>query len=454
MSHYVLLALGVVAVAACSSDNNNHTTGPAATGNLLVTVTTPAGVTPAITVAGPNAYSATIAATDTLKTLKLGSYTIVGDTVSIPDSVIGAVINTGAVSGSPATVAANATAQASVTYAQTGSVGGLWVAVNSGTSVSGFASSQLRASSAPAPADTIGGFVNSAGVAVDGAGNLWVSSFGIKTLEMYTPTQQSGGGTPTPAVQITSQSLLDPEEMAFDANGTLWVVDRLAGLVGFTKNQLTATGTVTAAITVTLPVGGAANAMAFDAEGNAWIAELSDGNLLEFTASQLASSGAPTPATVITPANPAMLEMGGLAFDASGNLWLVSEGYAFAYTPAQLGSSGTVAPQTAINLPANTIGFGVAFDKRGTLWVADVHNSAIYGYLASQLATSGAPAPTVVLSNNATNAIFGPEQLAFNASAPAAAPVAPSRVTRPLGAAALGAPRRVSVRNANAPRAR
>ena len=380
---------------------------PPTAGKLVVTVTAPSGVTPAVVVSGPNGYTITLAATDTLENLTAGSYTIVADTFAVPDSVIGEIASIGAVTGSPATVAANMTATASITYGQTVRRGGIWIANGFGTSISGFSSADLRASGTPTPADTIGGIPNSWGVAIDASGNLWVASMASHTLRMYTVAQRVGGASPTtPAIEITSPSLGEPRTLAFDANGTLWVADVANGLIGFTKDKLATTGTVTA--TYTVPDTGAdpgVQAIAFDAHGTAWVAGTMA--IAAYAPAQLTASGSPTPQTII----PGIFYS--LAFDTSGNLWAGGFGSVFEF-PA-----GTTASTIQLVTPAGDARIlGLGFDHRGTLWVVQAEGnaeSALLGYPAPQLLTSSSLPSTVVAL---VQSIICPGQLAFDPFGP------------------------------------
>ena len=92
-----VLALCVVA-AACSSSKG---TAPTPTGIMTVTVTTANGATPSVVISGPNGYTKTITSTQTITGLALGSYVIGADSVVTPDSVVGSIVDTGVVTGSP-----------------------------------------------------------------------------------------------------------------------------------------------------------------------------------------------------------------------------------------------------------------------------------------------------------------------------------------------------------------
>ncbi len=407
MRHELLLTLALIACGrTTTAPKSPAPNNPPPTGNLVVAVAAPNGVTPAIVVSGPNGYTMTLAGVDTLKNLAPGTYTIVADTFAVADSVVGGIISVGTVVGSPASVVGTATVTVSVTYGQTTRRGGVWVANNFSTPLTEIAATDLRASALPTPADTIGGIPNSSGVAMDASGNLWVASSASDTLRMYTIAQRVSGGAPTPAVQITSPSLSKPQQLAFDANGTLWVADVANGLVGFTKDKLTATGTVTATYTIAdTNANAGAQAVAFDAHGNAWVA--SAVAISAYTPAQLTASGSPSPQTVI-PGN-----FYSLAFDTSGNLWVGSFGSVSEYP------TGTTTSTIGITVPAtDSRVLGLAFDHRGTLWVVQAEGnaeSALIGYPAALLWSNNSQPGIVVALNRS---IVCPGQLVLDPFAP------------------------------------
>ena len=65
------------------------------------------------------------------------------------------------------------------------------------------------------------------------------------------------------------------------------------------------------------------------------------------------------------------------------------------YTPAQLASSGSPAPHVVLSVPANPT--AVAFDASGNLWVT-FQNQGIAGFAPSQLLASAInPEPKALL---------------------------------------------------------
>lgn len=412
LSRRVPAVLSLCAVAAACSSKS---TAPTPTGSMTVTITGASGAA-AVVIQGPNGYSKTLSSTQTLTGLALGNYVIAADSAVVPDSVVGSIIDTGAVTGSPASITANATTAVGVKYAMKYRVGGMWIANNSNGWLPDLSADQLRAGGTIVAAETLQTQVPSggpAGLAVDANGTMWESEFRSTTLQGWTPADRNGHAANATFV-ITSASLSDPECITFDAHGNLWVADNGAGLVEFTPSQLASSGTPTA--TVVIAPGSVmreAEAIAFDANGNAWVADRGNPHILEFTAAQLASSATTNPADTISTGS---AYPQGAGFDASGNLWVVTSNpsAALEYTPAQLAAGGAPTPATTVTLPSGGSPFGMAFDNRGTLWVSYLDSpNVMLGLTAQQLGATGTPTPavtdTISMGQNLT-----PEQPVFD----------------------------------------
>ncbi len=101
-------AVAIASLAACGSDS----TSPPANGSLTVSVSgLPVGASATVTVAGPNAFSQSLATTTTLQ-VPPGSYTVAAAQVAA-----GTIRYNATVTGSPVTVTSSATSTAAVTYA-------------------------------------------------------------------------------------------------------------------------------------------------------------------------------------------------------------------------------------------------------------------------------------------------------------------------------------------------
>lgn len=401
----VLGLLLVVVLAACNSSPT--------TGSLTVKVNgLPSGVAGKVLVTGPGGYATTVTTSGTLSGLTPGSYSVTGSMARAS----GAIVDTAytATGGGSVNVSANATATSSVTYSVLTGSGKLWV-TDEGVGTYGFDASQLGATGSPTPAVSLGNSGGADGLALDAQGNLWVGFYTAGQLAEYSVSQLGASGSPTPAVVIGSDgsSLSGPVTLAFDAQGDLWAGQCGNGnLEEYTPSQLAASGTPTPAVVLTgfiCPSG-----MVFDSQGNLWVG--TDGSLgvVKLTPSQLQSSGSPTPAVSITTSN----NYEGVTFDKSGNLWVadISANQVVMFTPAQIAASGSPTPTItisdsgsgALNEPV-----AVLFDNGGNLWVSNIGSTPnnVLKYSASDLTTTGSPAPAVVISETGS---FDWPQLVFD----------------------------------------
>jgi streptogramin lyase len=154
------------------------------------------------------------------------------------------------------------------------------------------------------------------------------------------------------------------------------------------------------------------------ASGRGWISTLGgDGKVLYgFDRNDLEVSGTPQPAVSISYA-PQVWE--GIAFDANGNVWVARWSNAASlarFAASDLDTSGALVPDVVIDSSDLAVlegPLGLAFDAEGALWVSGYHSNTIVKYGPAQLAASGSPAPQVVLSGSGT-VLAAPCGLAFD----------------------------------------
>ena len=247
---------------------------------------------------------------------------------------------------------------------------------------------------------------------------LWTASASSPAILRLSPDQLLTAGDRTPATAITTPSadLFELNGIAFDTDGTLWVTSEDdSALVAFPPTTLGRSGASNASVVISFTNGSlsAPTGLAFDRQHRLWVANSHNGTIVRFDRAQLASSGSPVPSVIIS----GLGQPAALAFDASGSLWYsdTRRNKLAKFGEAQLSTSGFLAPEVVISALAGSIAnpAGIAFDTDGSLWVASLSNQTVVAYSPAQLATTGTPAPHVVLSSNA-GSLDEPVGLAFD----------------------------------------
>jgi sugar lactone lactonase YvrE len=239
------------------------------------------------------------------------------------------------------------------------------------------------------------------GVAVDGAGNVFIADFADHLVEKVTPAGSlsvfAGNGTngnPTPG-PATGSDLGAPNGVGVDQAGDLFIADSNQFV-----EKVTPSGTLS--IFAGTGVGGAPtpgpatssklnepNAVAFDSAGDAYIADVNNNVVERVTPSGTLSivagtgtGGAPTPG----PATASKLNgPEGVAFDGAGNAYIADTGNnrVEKVTPAGTlsvfagtGTAGLPTPGAATSSKLNGPG-DVALDGAGNVDIADTNNGVI-----------------------------------------------------------------------------
>jgi sugar lactone lactonase YvrE len=279
-----------------------------------------------------------------------------------------------------------------------------------------------------APSSTVSGAgstLNSpSAAALDSSGNIWVANDLANTVVEFTQTQLATGGAPAPTVTLaaTANSLDNPTSLVFDRSGDLWVSNATNNsVVEFTPSQLATSGAPVPKVTITsdgvVPASiSAPGSLAVDGSGNLWIGNAGNNTVVRLTPTQLSATGTPTPAVTLTSTANSLDNPNSLVFDRSGDLWVsnATNSSVVEFTPSQLAASGAPAP--SITLSSNTTNLdgphGLTFDSFGNLWVGNSLGNSITEFAPALLAASGTPTPTATLTGLATG-LSGPAGVVF-----------------------------------------
>ncbi len=313
------------------------------------------------------------------------------------------------------------------------------------------------------------------GLAFDPTGNLWISDYqNSRVLEYLSSNLITGDGAAnvlgepdmfSSACTLTPTGLCNPQGLAFDPTGNLWISDQGNNrVVEYLSSNLITGSPATVAIGQPSLYTGSPNqqdvpnlkdlnfptSVAFDSSGDLWVADPGNSRVLEFnppfSTNEVASvvlgqpdmfsSGcAATPTSLCRPV--------GLAFDPTGNLWVADEGNSRVlefqstnlitdgtasvvlgqpdFTSSSSNQGGAPSPTTLAG-PSN-----VTFDSSGNLWISDTFNSRVVEYLSSNLITGdgaanvlGQPDFTSSSSNQggapSPTTLYYPAGLAFDSS--------------------------------------
>ena len=171
-----------------------------------------------------------------------------------------------------------------------------------------------RSGHGPSPSPTAGTLCYPTHVAFDSAGDLWVVDTANNRVLMYPPAEQKQGGMATAVIGqqnfgsdtrgVASTTLYYPSDLAFDADGDLWVADYLnervleyqppftTGMPASAVLGQTDFGSATSGTSATKFDGPAG--LAFDFAGNLAVADENNNRTLIFPQSEQVTGGSGT----------------------------------------------------------------------------------------------------------------------------------------------------------------
>jgi serine/threonine-protein kinase len=219
------------------------------------------------------------------------------------------------------------------------------------------------------------------GVALDAAGNVYVSSEG-----MYGRVVKLAGGSSTPTV-LPFTGLYQPQGVAVDTNGVVYVADfnnRVVKLAPGSNNQ-----TVLPFSGLNYPEG-----VAVDAQGNVYVADRGNNRVVKLAAGSNTQTDLPFTGLK----NP-----DGVALAADGSVYVTDTDNNRVLKLAAGSDTPTVLPFTGVSVP-----WGIAVDTADTVYVTEHDNNRVLKLAAGSSAPAVLPftglnTPLAVAVDNAAN---------------------------------------------------
>src|ERR1017187_5185393 len=229
-------------------------------------------------------------------------------------------------------------------------------ATRSGTlSIAGQTLTVTQAGSTYVSAGLVGVLVSSGlsspyGVAVDGAGNVYVADSSHNVIKEWTPANNN-------VTTLVSSGLSNPHGVAVDGAGNVYIAD--------TFNNAIKEWTVTNSNVTTLVSSGLSSpyGVAVDSAGNVYIADTFNNAIKEWT---------PANNSVTTLVSSGLSSPRGVAVDGAGNVYIADtfNNAIKEWTPAN--NSVTTLVSSGLSSP-----YGVAVDGAGNVYIADASHNAI-----------------------------------------------------------------------------
>ena len=225
---------------------------------------------------------------------------------------------------------------------------------------------------------TAGGAISApSGVAIDAAGNAWITSgSGTSTTNGLVKLSSNGNLLGN----YTGGGLLGAKALAIDRSGNVWVANPATSSI----IEFSSTGSVLSGSNGFTGGGiNGPNALAIDSGGNVWIA-----NLNGTTVTKLNSTGSPATGNGSSgfSGSGSISLPSGIAIDSTGNAWIANYGNSnvVKLTNAGAVSSGSPFSDLALQGPSS-----IALDSAGNAWVPGATTGTVLAGAVSEFSNSG-----------------------------------------------------------------
>ncbi len=346
-------------------------------------------------------------------TLSAGEHTLTTRRVTVSGDIVGRAYSHAVDELETTTVCVKADATTKVELSYTLEPGSehLWVLGGDDYHAAAYGADVLDATGAPDPSVTLaGGTTSLSSLAFDRAGSLWVADATGKLLR-YERSILGMSRDSAPEVVLTGSAVCaavipcGPRAIAFDTANDMWLA-MPDGVVRISADQLAESGEPEVSSTLSGASVVDPQALAFDKEGALWIANGEDNTIVKFAAARLGSddSDAADASFYGKTPTPVISDLGlptALAFDADDNLWAGYFGpnIIARYTPTERGMAGAVTPAVQLKVGVLALVEGMAFDDASNLWLTGKQGQVIrFAATALESSTSDLSADLVTLT--------------------------------------------------------
>ena len=213
------------------------------------------------------------------------------------------------------------------------------------------------------------GFSLPKGVAIDGAGNVYVADTGHNAVKEIVAAQ---GGIPASPIIRTLGNFDGPESVAVDASGNVYTTEPIDNRV----DEIKAVNGVIPPSPTVLPLGSGFNlpvGVAVDAAGNVYVADTGNSSVKEI----LAVNGAIPASPTINILGSGFVNPTGLALDGNGNLFVADFGANTLREIVAVNGSISASPWIQTLVSGLNTPFAVAVDSNVNAYIADAGNNRI-----------------------------------------------------------------------------
>ncbi len=229
---------------------------------------------------------------------------------------------------------------------------------------------------------------------------LYVANVDNYSVTVYAPGA-SGNATPTATIAGGNTGLNQPGGVALDGAGNIYVANEL----GFSSNSITvyaagASGNATPTATIAGGNTGLSvpNGIAVDGAGRIYVTNFGNSSITVYAAG---ASGNATPTATIAGGNTGLSAPFGIALDGAGNIYVASASFHSIVVYAA-GANGNATPTATIAVGTGSP-FGIALDGAGNIYVTNRDNNTITVYAAG---ANGNATPTATIAGGNTGLAF------------------------------------------------